>query len=103
MTNSGPDDFERTLAALAEDFKQSLTTTRAEINLAWESALAGNDAALARLLVLVHRLSGSAASFGLPMVAAAAEAFEQELRGSAATASHAGSMARLDQQLSDPA
>ena len=103
MTESQPDSFEQKLAALAEDFKNSLTATRAEIAGAWNEALAENETARARLLVLVHRLSGSAASFGLPEVAHAAEVLELELRRSKTTAPHADLMAALDRELADPA
>ncbi len=105
MDAAEPDSFEQKLAALAEDFRHSLIATRADILAAWAAALAGNDAARTRLLVLVHRVSGSAASFGLPEIADAAEILERRLRQSGATAppdalmAHAALLEHLAQQL----
>jgi HPt (histidine-containing phosphotransfer) domain-containing protein len=79
-----PGEAAEELRALQEQFAQRLPARLAEIDEAWRAARDSGwePGALRLLLRLSHSLSGAAATFGFPAVAAAAarlESFLQEI------------------------
>ncbi len=89
------DDFSRMMAALSAEFRQGLPGQMATVDRLWQRLSSGHTeaASMAELIRTLHTLAGSAGTFGLAEVGAAAAAAESGLetyREAGAVADEAG-------------
>lgn len=85
-------DLDIRLAALRRSFRDRLATDRAELR-----RLSADRSRRDELLACVHRLGGSAGTFGSPRISVAAERLEEHLRRGGDAAPGAALAALLDE------
>lgn len=95
---SDDDEFRQMLAALSAEFRGELPERLAAINTLWDSVVAGrHDAAqMDELIRAVHKIAGSAGTFGLAALGDAAAAMEARLEPYRGTAQRLDDVVRED-------
>jgi HPt (histidine-containing phosphotransfer) domain-containing protein len=73
-----PEEFQRMIAPLRDEYRAALPATLASVAQLWQSVLEGKETAMDRdtLRREVHNLAGTGSTFGLPGLTEAARAFE---------------------------
>jgi HPt (histidine-containing phosphotransfer) domain-containing protein len=75
------DEFRQMLAAVSAEFRAGLPARLADIDQLWQQIIGGDHASqrIADLIRAVHKIAGSAETFGLTAVGQAAAALESRL------------------------